>query len=184
VGVWRSDWRYCPRCASALEFGPREGEGSAVLHCTSCGLVIYDNPAPTASALVLDQSGRLMLTRRAKPPAQEMWDVPGGFIEPGEHPEQAVRRELMEETGLTVEVGDRVGFFCDTYGDDGMPTLNIVYRARVTGGVERAADDVSEIGWFPLGELPSGEEIAFESGRRAIAALVGGDAGKKFVQKA
>jgi 8-oxo-dGTP diphosphatase len=183
VGEWRSDWRHCPRCASPLVFGPHAGEGSHVLHCAACGLVIHDNPAPTASALLFDDRGRLMLTRRAKPPAQGMWDVPGGFVDPGEHPKQAVRRELAEETGLTVDVGELVGFFCDRYGDDGVATLNIFYRARVTGGVERAADDVSEIAWFDLERLPSMHEIAFENGRRAVAALLRGEPGEEFVQK-
>jgi ADP-ribose pyrophosphatase YjhB (NUDIX family) len=133
-----------------------------------CGLVIYDNPAPTASALVTE-GNRLMLTRRANAPAKGMWDVPGGFVDPGEHPHDTVRRELLEETGLTVEVGELVGFFCDTYGDDGVATLNIYHRATVTGGTQQAADDVSEIGWFPLDSLPPPEEIAFDNVRRAIS---------------
>jgi len=166
--VWRSDWRHCPRCASPLEFGERSGEQRHVLHCPACGLVIYDNPAPTASALVTD-GGRLMLTRRAGEPARGMWDIPGGFIDPGEHPEQTIRRELAEETGLEVRVGELVGFFCDTYGEGGVSTLNVYYRATVAGGTEQAADDVSEIGWFPLDALPPMDEIAFENGRRAIS---------------
>jgi hypothetical protein len=119
--VWRSDWRHCPRCATPLQFGERGGEQRHVLHCPACGLVIYDNPAPTASALVTD-GGRLMLTRRAGEPARGMWDIPGGFIDPGEHPEQTIRRELAEETGLEVRVGELVGFFCDTYGEGGVST--------------------------------------------------------------
>ncbi len=163
-------WEHCPRCRSRLEFGPRAGEGHDVLHCPQCGLVIYDNPAPTASALVV-RDGRLMLTRRARPPQEGMWDVPGGFVEPLEQPEDAVRRELLEETGLEIEVGALVGVFTDTYGEGGVATFNLYYAATVNSGVERAADDVSEIGWFPLEDVPL-HEVAFANGREAIVTFV------------
>jgi 8-oxo-dGTP diphosphatase len=169
--VRRSDWRYCPRCASGLTFGAVAGEPVEVLHCPACGLVIYDNPAATASALVL-HDGRLLLTRRARDPYAGMWDVPGGFIEPLEHPEEAVRRELLEETGLEVEVGELAGIHCDVYGEGGVATLNLFYLARVVGGIERPADDVSEIGWFSASALPPLDQIAFQNGRDAIAELV------------
>jgi 8-oxo-dGTP diphosphatase len=165
-----AQWRWCPRCRTELEHGRPGGETADVVQCPSCGLVVYDNPAPTASALVV-RDGRLMLTRRAKPPEEGLWDVPGGFIEPLEHPEDAVRRELLEETGLEIEVGSLTGIYTDVYGDGGVATLNLYYAATVAGGSERAADDVSEIGWFPLSSLPV-SEIAFENGRQAIAAFL------------
>jgi ADP-ribose pyrophosphatase YjhB (NUDIX family) len=163
-------WHHCPRCRQALETGRPHGEGGDVLHCPACGLVIYDNPAPTASALVL-RDGRMMLTRRARPPYAGMWDVPGGFVEPLEHPEQTVRRELREETGLEVEVGPLVGIFTDVYGDGGASTFNLYYSASVLSGDERPADDVSEIGWFRPAEVPL-EEVAFRNGREAIVTFV------------
>jgi len=163
-------WEHCPRCRSQLKFGPRRGEDRDVLHCRACGLVIYDNPAPTASALVT-RDDRLMLTRRARAPRQGMWDVPGGFVEPLEDPRQAVRRELLEETGLEVAVGALIGVFTDVYGDDGVATFNLYYQASVLSGVERAADDVSEIRWFPVAEIPL-HEIAFANGREAIVTFV------------
>lgn len=170
----RADWRYCPRCASGLVFGAVPGEPEEVLHCPACGLVLYDNPAPTASALVI-HDGRLLLTRRARDPYAGMWDVPGGFIEPLEHPAEAVQRELLEETGLEVEVGELSGIHTDVYGEGGVATLNLFYLASVIGGVERPADDVSEIGWFTAAALPALDQIAFQNGRDAIAELVARD---------
>ena len=163
-------WHHCPRCRSGLVLSARAQEPRDVLHCPACGLVLYDNPAPTASALVV-RDGRLMLTRRARAPHQGMWDVPGGFVEPLEHPEQAVRRELLEETGLEVEVGPLIGVFTDVYGEDGVSTFNLYYSASVLSGDERPADDVSEIGWFPLAEIPL-HEVAFANGREAIVTFV------------
>ena len=163
-------WHHCPRCRAGLVLGPRSDEQRDVLHCPACGLVIYDNPAPTASALVV-RDGRLMLTRRARPPCEGLWDVPGGFVEPLEHPEQAVRRELLEETGLEVAVGPLIGVFTDVYGDGGVATFNLYYSASVLSGEERPADDVSEIGWFEPAEIPL-QEVAFANGREAIAKFV------------
>ena len=158
----RDDWVHCPRCGAPLVHGEE-------LHCPACGLVIYDNPAPTASALVL-RDGRLMLTRRARPPQEGMWDLPGGFVDPLELPEDAVVRELREETGLDIRIERFLGFFLDTYGDGGVATLNAYFVASVEGGAEAPADDVSEIGWFPLDEVPTAE-IAFANGRQAIEQL-------------
>jgi 8-oxo-dGTP diphosphatase len=163
-------WRHCPRCAAALATGPWGHEHADVLHCPACGLVIYDNPAPTASALVV-RDGMLLLTRRAREPMAGWWDVPGGFVEPDEHPRDAARRELLEETGLEVELGEMIGVFPDRYGDDGVPTLNLFYAARVVGGEQRPADDVSEIGWFPLDRIQL-EQVAFANGREAIARVL------------
>lgn len=140
-------WRHCPRCGSPLERGGAPEHEGAAVHCATCGFVAYDNPSATAEALVL-RDGRLLVTRRARDPFAGMLDLPGGFIEPDEHPEQTVRRELLEETGLEVEVGSLAGIFTDVYGDEGISTLNLFYWASVTGGVQQANDDVSEILWL------------------------------------
>ena len=60
-------------------------------------------------ALVHDSNGRLLLVRRANPPGEGMWSIPGGRVEPGETDEAAVTREVAEETGLSVTVGRLVG---------------------------------------------------------------------------
>ena len=57
------DWRVCPRCAAGLRLGPVQGEDADRLHCPACGLVLYENPAPTVSAIV-ERDGRVLLTRR------------------------------------------------------------------------------------------------------------------------
>lgn len=64
---------------------------------------------PCVGALVHDDEGRLLLVLRGREPGRGLWSVPGGRVEPGESDEQAVRREVLEETGLHVVVGVRVG---------------------------------------------------------------------------
>jgi ADP-ribose pyrophosphatase YjhB (NUDIX family) len=150
-------WRICPRCGATLAHAERR------VDCAACGFVMYANPAPTACALLVDEQGRLLLGRRE--PYQGRWDIPGGFLEEDEHPLDCLRRELREETGLDVEPGEFVGVWMDRYGpsDDEPVTLNLYWTARVTGGEARAADDVSELRWFALDELPGPEELAFRT---------------------
>lgn len=160
-------WIYCPRCAGDLMIGLVSGEERDRLHCTSCALVLYDNPAPTACA-VIEREGSVMLTRRGIEPHKGDWDLPGGYIEVGEYPEDALRRELLEETGLEIAIQAILGVFLDTYGDGGTDTLNICYEAHVTGGTESPASDVSEIRWFTADALP--ENLAFRNTREALDA--------------
>lgn len=150
------EWRFCPRCGAPVE--PETGRAE----CGACGYVAYANPAPAACALCVDDDGRILLTRRAWEPYAGMWDLPGGFLHEDEHPVDALRRELAEETGLEVEPVEWFGAFLVPYGDEAGArwVLNLVWRTRVVGGEERVADDVSELRWFPRDGLPPLDEIA------------------------
>jgi ADP-ribose pyrophosphatase YjhB (NUDIX family) len=119
---------------------------------------------PTANAIVVDAAGHVLLGRRAREPEQGKWDVLGGFVDEGEEPEAALRRELREETGLDVEPERFLGVWLDVYGegDGAVSTLNLVWTARVAGGEMSPADDVAELAWFAPTELPPPEECAFD----------------------
>ena len=159
------EWVFCPRCTTGLDGGGRRVE------CPGCGFIAYANPVPAVCALVVGDDGRLLLARRAHEPQAGAWDTPGGFVEEGEHPLEALVRELREETGLEVEPGRFVGIWIDVYGDalDAPTTLNLYWEATITGGTLAAADDVAELAWFEPHALPSGE-LAFPSVRGALAA--------------
>ena len=74
-----AEWTYCPRCRTELERGP----GS--VKCPACGFREYASSVPTSSALVVDDVGRVLLARRAREPEVGKWDLPGGFLDEGEH---------------------------------------------------------------------------------------------------
>ena len=152
-------WRFCPRCAGELD---RSG-APARLDCPRCGFVAHANSAPTAGAIVEDGAGRILLARRGVEPFRGMWDIPGGYLEEGEHPLDGVRRELLEETGLVIEPVRFLGAFMDTYGDspDANATLNLFWTARAVDGEPVAADDVAELRWFAAAEIPGEHELAF-----------------------
>lgn len=147
------EWQTCPRCGSALERDERS------VSCASCGLEEYANPAPTASAVARD-GDTLLLARRAGDPGKGLWDLLGGFMDEGEDPLETLRRELREETGCDVEVGEFLGGLPDRYGDDGIWTINFYWEATLVGEPQ-AADDVAELVWFPRDELPPRAEFAF-----------------------
>jgi ADP-ribose pyrophosphatase YjhB (NUDIX family) len=151
-------WRFCPRCRNELR-----GDAQRV-ECPECGFVAYASSKATASALV-EEGDRVLLARRAQEPFKGRWDIPGGFLEEGEHPLDGLRRELREETGLDVEPLEFLGVWMDRYGGDSTAeaTLNFYWTARVAGGEAAPADDVDDLRWFARDELPGRDELAFEN---------------------
>lgn len=166
--------KYCPRCAGPLEERRLPDEQLLQPVCTRCGQVLWQNPKPTVSALITRQQERqgpveVLLVRRARPPREDCWDCPGGFVDPDEHPEDALRRELREELGVRASIGPLLGIYMDRYGDEGESTLNIYYRVPTVAGTPTAASDVGTAAWFRLDDLPS--PLAFGNNRQALHAL-------------
>ena len=88
---------------------------------------------PCVGAVVTDEQGRLLMIKRGHEPGAGLWSIPGGRIEPGETDAEALVREMLEETGLTVEVGRLLG----TVQRPGLGGAVIDIRdyvATVTGG--------------------------------------------------
>ncbi len=122
------------------------------------------NPALTVDGVVLarpggarrDEPGSVLLIRRGGEPFAGSWALPGGFVDYGENPDAAVRREIAEETGLR---NPRFVQF-RSYGDPGRDprghTVSIVYLAELRGTVPpvAAGDDAAEAAWFDLDRLP------------------------------
>ena len=140
-------------------------EGRRRRRCPRCGWTFYDNPTPAAVAIVEGRGG-ILLARRAGPPYQGTWDLPGGFLESGELPDRALRRELREELGTRVVITRFHGFSTDRYGPAGFPILTVVYVVRLAGN-PTARSDVAEVRWFHRDAVPW-RQIGFPSIRRTL----------------
>lgn len=107
-------------------------------------------PVPAVAALIT-QDGRLLLVRRGVEPSKGKWSLPGGSVEWGEPLTEAVRREVREETGLEVEVGEIAGVFEVISADFHYVIAD--YFARPFDGELRPGDDASEAMWVSRDDL-------------------------------
>jgi 8-oxo-dGTP diphosphatase len=105
----------------------------------------------TAAGVVSNDEGHVLLLRHIFRPGSG-WGLPGGFIEAGEHPQEALRRELQEETGLEV---DQVELF-ETRAFKHTRQIEIVFRCHSTGQANPQSMEVDRAVWFPLTSLPEG----------------------------
>ena len=146
----------CVRCGRPIR---RTARGAPrTLRCPRCRYLIYDYPR-VAAGMVVVKGQAVLLLRRAHAPRRGCLDFPGGFVEPGEMIEEAARRELREETGLTVGEVAWLGFYWDRYyirGFGYFPTMNFYYLALWRGGTPRAADDAASAEWVPIQRLGRG----------------------------
>ena len=108
---------------------------------------------PCVGAIVRDEAGRLLLIQRGHDPEAGRWSLPGGRVEPGESDPQALVREMLEETGLTVEPGPLIGAV-ERPGPGGTVLDIRDYAATVTGGTLRAGDDAADACWVPAADVP------------------------------
>ncbi len=107
---------------------------------------------PCVGAVVTDGRGRLLMIKRGHEPGAGLWSIPGGRIEPGETDEEALVREMFEETGLAVEVGRLIGRV-QRPGPNGTVIDIADYAATVTGGTLRPGDDAADARWVDLADL-------------------------------
>jgi len=124
---------------------------------------------PCVGAIIKDQSGRLLLIRRRNEPGAGLWSVPGGRIEPGETDEQAVVREVLEETSLAVTCGPLLGAV-ERPGLGGAVVDIRDYEVFVTGGELAAGDDATDARWVTPGQA-SAMEAAGQLTPRLLEAL-------------
>jgi ADP-ribose pyrophosphatase YjhB (NUDIX family) len=151
--------------------------------CLACGFIQYRNPIAAVAGILLGQgpephpsaswvapreATHLLLVRRATTRAGR-WCIPCGYLEYGEEIRRGVAREMREETGFTVEVGEVYAVHSNFHDPDD-PTVGTWFLVRAVAGELRAGDDVDRAGFFPLASPP--EPLAFPTDRTVIAALL------------
>jgi len=159
-------YHYCPRCAHALEDRPFEGKLRRT--CPACNFIYFPDPKVAVVAFIAADD-RVLLIRRSVDPARGLWALPGGYMDAGELPIDALRREVREEVGLDIDVGDLLEIF--PMANKGGASLGIVlaYHARPRSAAVDlvACDDVDQAAWFAAEELPTA--LAFDSTQHLLA---------------
>lgn len=139
--------KFCGSCGTRLAMRDHEGTQRPV--CPACGRVVYYDPK-LAAACVIERDIEVLMVRRAVQTGYGLWSMPGGYVDRGEPVELAAAREVIEETGLVVEVGQLIGLFSDA----GNPVVVAAYSATEVGGVLAPGPESLDVGFFRPDDLP------------------------------
>jgi 8-oxo-dGTP diphosphatase len=140
---------FCPRCGETLQIQEAYDRERPV--CPECDFIVFFDPKVAVLAFIV-QNGKILLIKRAYNLGKGKWACPAGFVEYDEAPENAVIREVQEETGLLTQVDNLLEVFPKK--DDGLADIVIAYRMKIIGGELMAADDADDAAWFGRDELP------------------------------
>ena len=160
------DPKFCARCGAPMARRIPADDHRERPVCTVCGFIHYLDPK-VACGTIPEIDGRFALIQRNIEPRKGYWSFPCGFMEVDETAEEAAARETLEETGLEVELGPLLGTYSYAQSSWGGAILVVVFRARVTGGALRPADDVCDARLITPTQIPW-EDLAFKSSTSAL----------------
>ncbi|QDT09579.1 NUDIX hydrolase [Planctomycetes bacterium K23_9] len=161
-----SVYRFCPRCGAESR-----DVGSVPFRCHSCQFSLFFGPVAAVGGLVVDAEQRLLLVRRSRDPGKGLWGLPGGFVDRDENVEEALAREVIEETQLVVTSSKLLMTGPNQYNYQGVvsPVIDLFYLCEVADStvINLAADELDQFVWVQPGPEYL-ESMAFESNRRAV----------------
>ncbi|MFH2006523.1 MAG: NUDIX hydrolase [bacterium] len=133
----------------------------------------YHNPTPTVDVIIELPANRIVLVERRTPPPG--WALPGGFVDEGEPLWRAATREVLEETGLHVELLEQFHTYSAPGRDPRQHTVSTVFIGRATG-TPQAGDDAQNVAIFEAGRWP---DLAFDHGEILADYLVYRETGRR-----
>jgi mutator protein MutT len=147
-----SQFKFCPKCGSDkfIENNIKSKK------CENCGFVYYFNSCAATVAVIINENKELLVATRAYEPAKGTLDLPGGFVDLHETGEEAVSREVKEETGLDVDGIQYLFSVPNIYIYSGFEvhTLDLVYLCKVKDThILKAEDDVAKLEFIKISEL-------------------------------
>ena len=122
-----------------------------------------------AVVALVEANARVLLIRRAVNPGRGLWALPGGYMDAGELPDAALRREVLEEAGIEIVVGELLEIFPMVNGDGRTPGIVLAFHAHPRDHLAApiAHDAAAAVAWFSAAEAPSA--LAFDSTQRLLA---------------
>jgi len=135
-----------------------------------CGFVYYFNSSTATAIFITNRIGELLVVCRAKEPAKGTFDLPGGFVDMHETAEEAIIREVKEETGLQIAKPQYLFSLPNIYrySDFDVHTLDLIYQCSVdTFSGLQADDDVESLSFLKKTEIQS-QKFGLDSIRKAV----------------
>jgi ADP-ribose pyrophosphatase len=140
----RRAWKFCPRCGTAVA-----RTGRQPFRCSDCGFSHYFAPVAAVGSILTDPAGQVLLLVRAKDPGKGLYGLPGGFVDAGETIEDALKREVLEEIGLTVRSQQYLASYPNEYVWNGfiLPVTDVFFVVEVESFADMRAVDGEIEGW-------------------------------------
>lgn len=162
-------FKYCPKCGST-HF---EIKNERAKQCADCEFEYYFNSSAATVAVIENREGQILVARRGKEPSFGTYDLPGGFVDFNETAEEAMAREVLEETGLRVPSLEYLFSIPNKYiySDFEVQTLDMFFNCKVEDfrGM-KAKDDVAELFFIDKNKL-NYEDFGLHSIRQGIKLL-------------
>jgi NAD+ diphosphatase len=161
-------YKFCTNCKTELV------DKDHFKECPKCKKQYFFNAKPTVALVLTNNKNEVLLTKRAHDPYKNWWDVTGGFVEPNETLEEAVQRELKEETGLSVSDLKYICSLPENYDFRGeiIPVVAAVFTGKaVDNETVVVADDVADYKFVPVDQVDV-DTIAFDNQREVIRKIL------------
>lgn len=156
----KKDYIFCPRCKNTLVEKKKDNE--LVKVCESCGFIFWNKPKPVVS-IIIHQNKKVLMLQRSNNPFKDFWVLPGGFMSINDTPQQALEKEVKEETGLEPEIQGLVGVYRIDNDPRGIH-IDIIFHGTGSGTVKLGSEHTAW-DYFSLRDFP--KEIAYKH-REAI----------------